>query len=169
MLSMVLAGIEKGSGGGLEDLDVARAADKQRHAAQLFGATEKRPDIAAQPDAGVDEALQVCGRMVPKGDAQHTFLERDVGKERPHPRIRGLPGPQDDTVDFYEIAVVPAGQHRRKRDPLRDGQFALTQAPDGGGHDVRRETTPDGLSLEFDEIAAAQIAPGWHRCGRSRG
>ena len=153
-------------GRGLQDFDVARAADKERHAAQLFGGTEKRPDIAAQPDTGVDEALQVCRRMVPEGDAQHTFLERDVGEERPHLRIRRLPCPQDDTVDLNEIAVVPTGQHRRKRDALRDGQFALAQAPDGGGHDVRRETTADGLPLELDEIALPQIPPGWHRCVR---
>src|SRR6185436_6052826 len=46
-------------GGRFEHVDLARAADEERDAAQLFGAAEERAKIAAQAHARVDQRLDV--------------------------------------------------------------------------------------------------------------
>ena len=70
-----------GIGRRLEHDDVAGVADEERHAAQLLGAPEQRADVAAQPDAGVDEALEVLRPEIPERRAHDAFLDGDVHEQ----------------------------------------------------------------------------------------
>ena len=65
-----------------EDADVVGPADEQRDAAQLFGASEQRPDVPAQPHPGVDEALEILRLEVPERGPHHPFADRHVHEER---------------------------------------------------------------------------------------
>ncbi len=54
------------------------ASGEERHAAQLLGLTEDRADVAAEPDAGVDETGRVLGRVVPERRADDAAFDRDA-------------------------------------------------------------------------------------------
>ena len=149
-----------GIGRRLEHDDVAGVADEERHAAELLGAPEHRADVAAQPDAGVDESLEILRPIVPERRAHHAFLDRHVHEQRVDPRIRRTPGALDDAGDFHVVAVVAAAQHRAEGDRLGARQRRLTETADDLRHDVRREAAALGAALDLDEIAALQLAPG---------
>ena len=158
-----------GIGRRLEHDDVAGVADEQRHSTKLLGAAEQRADVAAQPDAGVDEPIEVLCAEVPERGAHDPFLDGHVHEERTDPRIGRTPGALHDAGDLHVVAVVPAAQHRAEGDRLGAGQRRLGQSADDSGNDVRGKPAAHRAALDFNEVAALQLAPRRSRVRVGRG
>ena len=78
------------------------------------------------------------------------------------------PGPLHDAGDLDVVAVVAAAEHRAEGDRLGAGQRRLPQTAHDLRVDVWSKPAAYRPALDFDEVAAPQLAPGGDRRGIGR-